>query len=242
MTKSGWRNESYRHYLAAKGIATKYKYYSKFGDFLRTAGTELQVGQERYYREEPAKEAARLRMQQAVIAKERETPLSAEYDKEGHLIGGEQFEMQKGLERAGKTYTEARLRERFSTLGDQYDRFAKKREEKTLQINKELADLPNIKLQIDEKYDTMVSEAKKHGKDTDAFRHEVNVAHLAAKHNVERREKQLEHELYAYGHNQDIEYKTLEKIKNQMNLTARSVKRGSVVNDGKISAEVKTNE
>lgn len=76
MKRSGWRNESYRHYLAAKGIATKYKYYSKFGDFIRTTGNEFDAAQERYYREDPIRTAALLREQRAVSAQERATPLS----------------------------------------------------------------------------------------------------------------------------------------------------------------------
>jgi hypothetical protein len=82
MTKSGWRNESYRHYLAAKGIATKYKYYSKFGDFIRDTGDELNREKERYYRTLPAKEAVKLHVQNQIIAKEQITPLSDEERKE----------------------------------------------------------------------------------------------------------------------------------------------------------------
>lgn len=32
---TGWRNEPYRHALAAKGVSTKNNYFSKFGDFVR---------------------------------------------------------------------------------------------------------------------------------------------------------------------------------------------------------------
>ena len=190
MTKSGWRNESYRHYLAAKGIATKYKYYSKFGDFLRTAGTELQVGQERYYREEPAKEAARLRMQQAVIAKERETPLSAEYDKEGHLIGGEQFKMRESLAAAGKSYTEARLKERLETLREGKNAAIKEREQNYDALNERIAE-------SDMMWSSKIKEALDHREST------TTIAKLRHDANSER--DSLHVIKYKYDHNTDNE-------------------------------------
>jgi hypothetical protein len=180
MTKSGWRNESYRHYLAAKGIATKYKYYSKFGDFLRTTGNELQAGQERYYREEPAKEAARLRMQQAVIAKERETPLDEL----------EQKAMQESLAAAGKSYTESRLKERLETLRDGKNAVIKEREQTYDALNERIAES-----------DMMWSSKIKHALD----RGESATTIAKLRHDANSERDSLHAVKYKYDHNTDNE-------------------------------------
>ena len=234
MKRSGWRNESYRHYLAAKGIATKYKYYSKFGDFLRTTGNELQAGQEKYYREEPAKEAARLRMQQAVFAKERETPLTVE----------EQKAMQESIARAGKSYTEARLQERYSTYAKQYDFFNNAREAKKQELRDTISELEDYVAQVDEKYREINEKAHKGGVLTPQLRADAEQAHKDAVRHKMARESQLNAELNKYEHNQDLEYKGMERIQAQI-IALSKVRKGKVataaVDRRNISAEVKTN-
>jgi hypothetical protein len=75
--KSGWYNDSYRHYLAAKGISTaRKKYFSVFGNWIRDTGDELIQEKEKYYKQLPGRDAAILRAQQTVIAAERATPLT----------------------------------------------------------------------------------------------------------------------------------------------------------------------
>jgi len=75
--KSGWYNDSYRHYLAAKGISTaRKKYFSAFGNWIRGTGDELIQEKEKYYKQLPSRDAAILRAQQTVIAAERATPLT----------------------------------------------------------------------------------------------------------------------------------------------------------------------
>ena len=231
MKRSGWRNESYRHYLAAKGIATKYKYYSKFGDFLRTAGNELQAGQEKYYREEPAKEAARLRLQQAVIAKERETPLTLE----------EQEAMQGSLAAAGKSYTEARLKERYATLGNRYETLHKNREQKKQNLRDAISDLEDYVRQVDEKYREINEKAHKGGMLTPQLRSDAEQAHKdAIRHKIER-EKQLKADLDVYERNKDLDYQYMKGIENDLKGLRRKQVIHVVKASSNISAEVKSN-
>ena len=231
MKRSGWRNESYRHYLAAKGIATKYKYYSKFGDFLRTTGSELQAGQEKYYREEPAKEAARLRLQQAVIAKERETPLTVE----------EQKAMQESIARAGKSYTEARLQERYLTYAKQYDFFNNAREAKKQELRDTISELEDYVAQVDEKHRDIIQKEHDAGKSTVQVKADFEKAHITAKKHVEEREAQLNAELDVYERNKDLDYQYMKGIENDLKGLRRKQVIHVVKASSNISAEVKSN-
>ena len=67
--RRGWFGDNHRHYLAAKGIKTKYnalKYDSKFGDAIRGFGGKVQQYKEEYYRTAPAREAQRESLQLAM--------------------------------------------------------------------------------------------------------------------------------------------------------------------------------